>query len=46
VNDDEHSLFHGVENWLLLRIMCTLFHMWNKTPESIFQIPRGQWGTQ
>jgi len=22
VNDDEHSLFFGVENWLLLRIMC------------------------
>jgi len=22
VNDDEHSPFHSVRNWLLLRMMC------------------------
>jgi len=33
VNDDEHSLF------MVLRIG---YYVWNKTPESIFQITRGQ----
>jgi len=34
--------FYGVETWLLLRIICE----WNKIPEPIFQITRGQWGSQ
>jgi len=39
VIDDEHSLF------MALRIGYTC-NVWNKTPESIFQITRGQCGTQ
>jgi len=42
VNDDKHSLFMGVENCFTV----DMYNMWNQTPESIFQIPRGQWGTQ
>jgi len=42
VTDNEHSLF------MALKIgHCYVgYNVWNKTPESIFQITRGQWGTQ
>jgi len=36
VNDDEHSLFLG------LSTVIVTYDLWNKTPESIFQITRGQ----
>jgi len=39
VNEDEHSLF------VALRIGY-MRNVWNKTPESIFQITRGQCGTR
>ena len=34
MNDDEHSLF------LVLQLVTVTYSVWNKTPESIFQITR------
>jgi len=31
---------------MALRIRYFTYNVWNKTPESIFQITRGHWGTQ
>jgi len=36
VNDDEHSLF------MALGLIIVTYNAWNKTPESIYQIARGQ----
>ena len=48
MNDDEHSLFCGVENWFFLRIMCgkkTLnpFFRLHKASDVLSKYVRGVW---
>jgi len=48
--DDEHSLF--LLRWEMVIVTYNVcveqnaWNVWNKTLEPIFQITRGQWGTQ